>query len=146
VVLPCQSEDHCATSLHDEHKFEPQSNKEHHLCINQQRNSIHSDSDGDLQALNLIQVDIGGHPPIATGSSCFFLIQHVFLYCIIIVRSTLLGLFEASHILQVDTGGLSPNTTGLFCMFSCKHILLYFQRAIMHLKWRPYAKIMTLGS
>jgi hypothetical protein len=54
-------------------------------------------------------------------------VQHVFLYCFIIVSSTLLGLSEASHILQVDTGGLSPNPTGLFCMFSCQHILLYFQ-------------------
>jgi hypothetical protein len=75
----------------------------------------------------LIQVDIGGHPPIPTGSSCPFFVQHVFLYCFIIVSSTLLGLSEASHILQVDTGGLSPNPTGLFCMFSCQHILLYFQ-------------------
>jgi hypothetical protein len=50
----------------------------------------------------LIQVDIGGHPPIPTGSSCPFFIQHVFLYCFIIVSSTLLGLSEASHILQVD--------------------------------------------
>jgi hypothetical protein len=54
-------------------------------------------------------------------------VQHVFLYCFIIVSSTLLGLSKASHILQVDTGGLSPNPTGLFCMFSCQHILLYFQ-------------------
>jgi hypothetical protein len=27
----------------------------------------------------LIHVDIGGHPPIPTGSSCSFFIQHVFL-------------------------------------------------------------------
>jgi hypothetical protein len=46
-------------------------------------------------------------------------VQHVFLYCFIIVIYTLLGLSEALHILQVDTGGLSPNPTGLFCMFSC---------------------------
>jgi hypothetical protein len=57
---------------------------------------------------------------------CFF-VQHVLLYCFVIVGSTLMGLFEAPHILQVDTGGLSPNPTGLFCMFSCQHILLYFQ-------------------
>jgi hypothetical protein len=75
---------------------------------------------------SMIQLDIGGHPPIPTGSSCPFFIQHVFLYCFIIVSSTLLGMSEASHILQVDTGGLSPNPTGLFCMFSCQHILLYF--------------------
>jgi hypothetical protein len=75
----------------------------------------------------LIQVDIGGHPPIPTGSSCLFLVQHVLLYFFLIVGSTLLGLSESLHIFQVDTGGLSPNPTGLFCMFSCQHILLYFQ-------------------
>jgi hypothetical protein len=75
----------------------------------------------------LIQVDIGGHPPIPTGSSCMFFVQHVLLYFFVIVGSTLLGMSEAIHILQVDTSGLSPNPTGLFCMFSCKHILLYFQ-------------------
>jgi hypothetical protein len=36
-------------------------------------------------------VDIGGHPPIPTGSSCPFFIQHIFLYCFIIVSYTLLG-------------------------------------------------------
>jgi hypothetical protein len=51
----------------------------------------------------LIQVDIGGHPPIPTGSSCLFFVQHVLLYCFVIVGSTLLGLSEAPHILQVDT-------------------------------------------
>jgi hypothetical protein len=75
----------------------------------------------------MIQMDIGGHPPIPTGSSCPFLFNTFFLYCFVIVGSTLLGLSEAPHILQVDTGGLSPNPTGLFCMFSCQHILLYFQ-------------------
>jgi hypothetical protein len=57
---------------------------------------------------------------------CFF-IQHVFLYCFIIVISTLLGMYEASDIVEVDMHGLSPNPTGLFGMFSCQHILLYFQ-------------------
>jgi hypothetical protein len=71
-------------------------------------------------------VDIGGHPPIPTGSSYPFLVQHVLLYFFVIVGSTLLGLFESLHIFQVDIGGLSPNPTGLFCMFSCQHILLYF--------------------
>jgi hypothetical protein len=75
----------------------------------------------------MIQVDIGGHPPIPTGSSCRFFVQHILLYCFVIVSYTLLGLSEAPHILQVDMGGLSPNPTGLFCMFSCQHILLYFQ-------------------
>jgi hypothetical protein len=75
----------------------------------------------------LIQVDIGGHPPIPTGSLCPFFIQHVLLYCFTIVISTLLRLFEASHILQVDMGDLSPNPIILFCIFSCHHILLYFQ-------------------
>jgi hypothetical protein len=75
----------------------------------------------------LIQVDIGGHPPIPTGSWCPLLIHHVFMYSFIIVSSTLLGLSEASQILQVDTGGLPPNPIGLFCMFSCHHILLYFE-------------------
>jgi hypothetical protein len=68
-------------------------------------------------------VDIGGHPPIPTSSSCQFLVQHVLLYFFVIEGSTLLGLYEALHIFQVDTGGLSPNPTSLFCMFSCQHIL-----------------------
>jgi hypothetical protein len=72
----------------------------------------------------LIQVDIVGHPPIPTGSSCPFFIQHVFLYYFIIMSYTLLELSRASNILQVDMGGLLPNPTGLFCMFSCQHILL----------------------
>ena len=72
-------------------------------------------------------MDISGHPPIPIGSLCPFFIQHIFLYCFIIVSYTLLGLFESSHILQVDMGGLSPNPIVLFCMFSCQHILLYFQ-------------------
>ena len=75
----------------------------------------------------MIQVDIGGHPPIPTGSSCPFLVQHVLLYFFVIVDSTLVGLSEALHIFQVDIGGLSPNPNGLFCMFSCQHILLYLQ-------------------
>jgi hypothetical protein len=76
---------------------------------------------------DVIQVDIGGHPPVPTGSFCQFLVQHVLLYFFVIVGSTLLGLSEALHIFQVDTGGLPPNPTGLFCMYSCQHILLYFQ-------------------
>ena len=62
----------------------------------------------------LIQVDIGGHPPIPIGSSCQFLVHHVLLYLFVIVGSTLLGFSEALHIFQVETGGLPPNTTGLF--------------------------------
>ena len=73
----------------------------------------------------LIQVDIGGHPPIPTGSSYPFLVQHIFLYFFVIVGSTLMGMSEALHIFYVDIGGLSPNTTSLFCMFSYQHILLY---------------------
>jgi hypothetical protein len=72
-------------------------------------------------------VDIGGHPPVPIGSSCQFLDQHVLLYFVLIVGSTLSRLSEALHIFQVDTGGLPPNPTGLYCMFSCEHILLYFQ-------------------
>jgi hypothetical protein len=59
----------------------------------------------------LIQVDIGGHPPIPTGSSCLFLVQHVLLYLFVIVGSTLLGLLNpytssrwilvASHLIQL---------------------------------------------
>jgi hypothetical protein len=75
----------------------------------------------------MIQVDIGGHPPIPTGTSCLFLVQHTLLYFFVIVGSTLMGLSKSLHIFQVDTGGLSPNPTGLFCIFSCQHILLYFQ-------------------
>jgi hypothetical protein len=33
----------------------------------------------------LIRVDIGGHPPILTGSSCLFLVQHVLMYLFVIV-------------------------------------------------------------
>jgi hypothetical protein len=79
-------------------------------------------------------VDIGGHPPIPNGSLYPFFVQHVLLYCFVVVSSTLLGLSEAPHILQVDTSGLSPNPTGLFCMFSCHHILLYFQGRFASLK------------
>jgi hypothetical protein len=68
-------------------------------------------------------VDIGGHPPIPTGS---FLVQHVLMYFFVMVGFTLLGLSEALHIFEVDIGGLSHNPTALFCMFSCQHILLYF--------------------
>jgi hypothetical protein len=75
----------------------------------------------------VIQVDIGGNPPIPTSSSYQFLVQHILLYFFVFVGSTLLGLSESLHIFQVDTGGLSPNPTSLFCMFSCQHILLYFQ-------------------
>jgi hypothetical protein len=77
--------------------------------------------------IGVIQVDIGGHSPILTGSSCQFLVQHILLYFFVIVGSTLLGLSEALHIFQVDTSGLSPNPTLLFCMFSYQHILMYFQ-------------------
>jgi hypothetical protein len=75
----------------------------------------------------LIQLAIGGHPPIPTGSSYPFLVQHVLLYFFVIVDSTLLRLDESLHIFEVDIGGLSHNPTGLFFMFSCQHILLYFQ-------------------
>ena len=72
-------------------------------------------------------MDIGGHPPVPTSSSCQFLVQHILLYFFVIVVSTLLGLSQALHIFEADTGGLPPNPTGLFCMFSCQHILMYFE-------------------
>ena len=75
----------------------------------------------------LIQVDIGGHPPIPIGSSCLFLVQHILLYLFVIVGYTLLRLSEALHIFQVETGGLPPNPTFLFWMFACQLIFLYFQ-------------------
>jgi hypothetical protein len=75
----------------------------------------------------MIQVDIGDHHPVPTGSFFQFLVQHVLLYFFVIVGSTLPRLFGALHIFQVDTCGLPPNPIGLFCMFSCQHILLYFQ-------------------
>jgi hypothetical protein len=74
----------------------------------------------------LIQVDIGGHPPVPTGSSYQFLVHHVLLYFFVIVGYTLTRLSKPLHIFQVDTSGLPPNPTGLFCMFSCQHILVYF--------------------
>jgi hypothetical protein len=45
----------------------------------------------------MIKVDIGAHPPIPTGSSCPFLVQHDLLHFFVIVGSTLLGLSEALH-------------------------------------------------
>ena len=36
----------------------------------------------------LIQMDIGGHPPIPTNSSCQFLVQHVLMYLFVSVCST----------------------------------------------------------
>ena len=72
-------------------------------------------------------MDIGGHPPIPTGYSCHFLVQHVLLYFFVIVGSTFMRLSEALHIFQVDIFYLPPNPTGLIYMFSCQHILLYFQ-------------------
>jgi hypothetical protein len=71
----------------------------------------------------MIQLAIGGHPPIPAGSSCLFLVQHVFMYFFVIMGCTLLGLSESLHIFQVNIGGHSPNPNGLFCMV----ILLYFQ-------------------
>jgi hypothetical protein len=73
-----------------------------------------------------IQMDIGIHPLVPTGSSCQFLVQHFLLYFFLIVGYTLLRLSKSLHIFQVDTGGLPPNPTDLFFMFSCEHILLYF--------------------
>jgi hypothetical protein len=72
-------------------------------------------------------VDIGGHPPIPTGSYYQVLVQHVLLYFLIIVVFTLLRLYEALHIFQVDIGGLPPKLANLFCMFSCQHIFFYLQ-------------------
>jgi hypothetical protein len=46
----------------------------------------------------LIQVDIGGHPPIPTGFSCPFLVQHLLLYFSVIVGYTLMGLYKSLHI------------------------------------------------
>ena len=76
------------------------------------------------------RIDPDGYCWPPTYSNCLLMsifVQCVFLYCFIIVSSTLMGMSKASHILQVDMGGLLPNPTSLFCMFSCQHILLYFQ-------------------
>jgi hypothetical protein len=67
----------------------------------------------------LIQVDIGGHPPIPTDSFFHLFVKHVILYFFVIVGSTLLGISISLHIFQVDIGVFPPNPTGLFCMFSC---------------------------
>jgi hypothetical protein len=64
-----------------------------------------------------VGMDIGGHPPILTGSSCLFLVQHIILYFFVIMGSTLMGLSKSIHFFQVDICGLSPNPCGLFCMF-----------------------------
>jgi hypothetical protein len=85
------------------------------------------DRESNLDGNELIQLAIGGHPPIPIGSSCLFLVQHILLYLFVIVGSTLMGLYESLHIFHMDIGGLSPIPTGLFFMFSFQHILLYFQ-------------------
>jgi hypothetical protein len=59
-------------------------------------NSIFSGS--SYLGRSLIQVDIEDHPPIPTGSSCQFLVQHVLLYFFVIVGYTLTGLCESLHI------------------------------------------------
>ena len=43
-------------------------------------------------------MDIGDHPPVPTGSSHQFLVQHVLMYFFVIVDSTLFGMSEALHI------------------------------------------------
>jgi hypothetical protein len=108
-------------------QYQRQSSQNHNCQRTIQRKKATKKNMNTNKEKEMIQVDIGGHPPIPTGSSCHFLVQHVLLYFFVIVGSTLLGLSEALHIFQVDIGGLSPNPTGLFCMFSCQHILLYFQ-------------------
>jgi hypothetical protein len=62
----------------------------------------------------LIQVDIGGHPPIPIGSPLQVLLKHGLLYFFVIVGSTLLGLSKALHNFQMDIGGRPPNLTRLF--------------------------------
>jgi hypothetical protein len=62
-------------------------------------------------------VDIGGYPPIPTGTCCKFLVQHVLLYFFAIEGSALLSLYGSLHIFHVDIGSLPPNPTGLFCTF-----------------------------
>jgi hypothetical protein len=73
-------------------------------------------------------IDPGGYwwpPTYSNWLLMSIFVQHVFLYCFIIVSYTLLGLSEASHILQVDTGGLSPNPTGLILyVFMSAHLVV----------------------
>ena len=71
-------------------------------------------------------MDIDGHPPNPTLSSCQFLVQRILMYFFVIVGSTLPGLFEALHIFQVDIGGHPPVSTGSSCQFLVQHVLLYF--------------------
>jgi hypothetical protein len=72
-----------------------------------------------IWAIAVIQLDIGGHPPVPTRSFCQFLVQHVLLYFFVIEGSTLSGLFESLHIFHEETGGIPPNPTGLFWIFPC---------------------------
>jgi hypothetical protein len=93
-------------------------------------NLHHSDDFLDFNGIQHYMIDASGYwwpPTYFNWLLVFVFVQHVLLYCFVIVGSTLLGLSEAPHILQVDTGFLSPNPTSLFCMFSCQHILMYFQ-------------------
>jgi hypothetical protein len=81
----------------------------------------------------LIQVDIGGHPPVPNSN---WLILTVFSSTRFSVMGTFLcncgflhlrGCPEALHNIQVDIGGHPPIPTGLFWNFSCQYIFLYFQ-------------------
>jgi hypothetical protein len=81
----------------------------------------------------LIQVDIGGHPPVPNSN---WLILTVFSSTHFSVMGTFLcncgfctygAVLESLHNIQVDIGGLPPIPTGLFWNFSCQYIFLYFQ-------------------
>jgi hypothetical protein len=64
-----------------------------------------------LKGGGLIQVDIGGHPPVPIGSSCHILVQHVLLYFFVIMGSTLPGMSKDLHIFHMDTSGVPPVST-----------------------------------
>jgi hypothetical protein len=80
----------------------------------------------------LIQVDIGGHPPVPNSN---WLILTVFSSTRFSVMGTFLcncgfctywGCLESLHNIQVDIGGRPPIPTSLFWKFSCQYIFMYF--------------------
>jgi hypothetical protein len=80
----------------------------------------------------MIQVDIGGHPPVPNSN---WLILTVFSSTRFSVMGTLLcnygfctseACLESLHNIQVDIGGHPSSPTGLFWQFSSQYIFLYF--------------------
>ena len=90
----------------------------------------------------LIQMDIGGHPPFSTSSKQFSCNFGNLLF---------LGVFNfRGHFEGLNEGLLglifSMIIIGMNKPQKWISLMIPFQRAIMHLKHRSYAKVTTLGS